>query len=165
MISLRMLSISRNATPPPRTGETTQLAAIWAILPQLTASMPMPAMAKPTMAPTMEWVVETGQPRADANASQQPAASKAASMPNTSSSGLSAICDGSTMPLRMVRVTLPPASAAPANSNTAATMIAVVTVIAPEPTEVPSALATSLAPMPQVMKTPKAMPRISSVEP
>ena len=34
-----------------------------------------------------------------------------------------------------------------------------------EPTDVAYALATSLAPMPQVMKTPKAMPRISSVEP
>ena len=33
----------------------------------------------------------------------------------------------------------------------AAMMMAVLTVIAPDPTEVPNALATSLAPMPQVM--------------
>ena len=43
---------------------------------------------------------------------------------------------------------------APANSMIAAMMIACFTVTAPEPTEVPMALATSLAPMPQVMYRP-----------
>jgi hypothetical protein len=43
--------------------------------------MPMPTAAKPTMAPTMECVVDTGQPLRDATSSQVPAASNAASMP------------------------------------------------------------------------------------
>ena len=111
----------------------------------------MPAMAKPTRAPTMEWVVETGQPRLEATISQMAAASRAASMPKTRISGLSAIPEGSMIPLRMVLVTCPPASAAPPNSKMAAMMIAVLTVIAPEPTAVPMTLATSLAPIPQVM--------------
>ena len=51
----------------------------------------------------------------------------------------------------MVEVTVPPATNAPANSKIAAMMIACVTVMAPDPTEVPMALATSFAPMPQVM--------------
>ncbi len=58
---------------------------------------------------------------------------------------------GSMIPLRMVLVTVPPAMKAPANSKMAAIRIACLTVMAPEPTEVPMALATSLAPMPQVM--------------
>lgn len=76
-----MLSMMRSAATPPRMGETIQLATICPIMSQCTESMPMPAMAKPTMAPTMEWVVETGQPRAEASMSQMPAASRAASMP------------------------------------------------------------------------------------
>jgi hypothetical protein len=43
--------------------------------------MPMPTIAKPTMAPTMEWVVDTGQPRVVAIISQMAAASSEASMP------------------------------------------------------------------------------------
>ena len=43
--------------------------------------MPIPTMPKPATAPTMVWVVETGQPRADATISQMPEASKAPSMP------------------------------------------------------------------------------------
>ena len=50
-------------------------------LPQLTTSGEMPTAAKPTMAPTMECVVETGQPMALAISSQVPAASRADSMP------------------------------------------------------------------------------------
>ena len=69
-------------------------------------------------------------------------------------SGLFVIGAGSMIPLRIVSVTCPPASAAPANSNTAAMRIAVLTVIAPEPTDVPMTLATSLAPIPQVMYNP-----------
>ena len=41
----------------------------------------MPTAAKPTIAPTIEWVVETGQPRVEAIISQIAAASSAASMP------------------------------------------------------------------------------------
>ena len=160
-----MLIISRKAMPPPSAGDTTQLATIWLILPQFTASTPIPATAKPTMAPTIEWVVETGQPFAEASASQQPAASRAASIPKIRISGRSAIWFGSIIPLRIVLVTLPPARAAPANSKMAATMMAVRTVMAPDPTEVPSALATSLAPIPQVIKTPKIMARTRRMGP
>ena len=59
------------------------------------------------------------------------------------------------IPLRIVLVTCPPATAAPRNSKMAAIMIAVLTVIAPEPTDVPMTLATSLAPIPHVMYKPK----------
>tara|TARA_R110000787_G_scaffold21174_6_gene62780 strand:+ start:763 stop:978 length:216 start_codon:yes stop_codon:yes gene_type:complete len=69
------------------------------------------------------------------------------------------------IPLRMVSVTLPPATAAPANSKIAATIIAVRTEMAPEPTDVPSALATSLAPIPHVIKRPNITARIISVWP
>ncbi len=67
--------------PPASTGETTQLAMICTTLPQLTASTPIPTAAKPTIAPTMEWVVETGQPRRLAISSHTPAANSADSMP------------------------------------------------------------------------------------
>ena len=50
-------------------------------LPHLTASMPMPTAAKPTIAPTIEWVVDTGQPLCEATNSQMPAASSADNMP------------------------------------------------------------------------------------
>ncbi len=111
----------------------------------------MPTIPKPTTAPTMVWVVETGQPRREANISQTPAASRLASMPYTRISGESRMDAGSMMPLRMVFVTWPPARNAPANSKIAAMTIAWRTVMAPDPTDVPIALATSLAPIPQVM--------------
>ena len=47
---------------PDITGDTTQLATMEDTFPQLTASGDMPTAAKPTMAPIIEWVVETGQP-------------------------------------------------------------------------------------------------------
>jgi len=59
-----------NATTPPNTGEITQLATICPIFPQCTASNPIPATANPTSAPTIECVVETGHPLAEATASQ-----------------------------------------------------------------------------------------------
>ena len=65
----------------------------------------------------------------------------------------------------MVLVTLPPAIAAPPNSNMVAMMIAVPTVMAPEPTDVPMALATSLAPMPHVINKPRTIAMESSKVP
>ena len=59
------------------------------------------------IAPTMEWVVDTGQPLIVASNSQTPAASKAESMPKTSRSGV--MYCGATMPLLIVSVTSPPA--------------------------------------------------------
>ena len=57
----------------------------------------------------------------------------------------------STIPLRIVLVTDPPTSIAPPNSKIAATMMAFRRVSAPEPTDVPIALATSFAPIVQAM--------------
>lgn len=74
-IRYRMLIISRKAMVPPSRGGTTQLATIKLILPYTTASTPMPAMANLTTAPSMEWVVDTGQPRVEATMSQIAAAS------------------------------------------------------------------------------------------
>ena len=141
-------------TMPADTGEITQLAAMFQIFDHWTASSPWATRAKPTIAPTMEWVVDTGQPRWDATSSQVPAASKAANMPKTNWSGSPANKSASTMPLRTVEVTSPPANTAPANSKMAATSIAPRTVRTLEPTDVAMALATSLAPMPQAMNNP-----------
>ena len=49
--------------------------------PHCTASIPIPTAAKPTIAPTIEWVVDTGQPLREATSNQVPAASNDASMP------------------------------------------------------------------------------------
>ena len=73
------------------------------------ASTDIPTAAKPTMAPTMEWVVDTGQPCMLAISSQVAAASSADNMPYTISSGCPAMTSASMMPLRMVAVTSPPA--------------------------------------------------------
>ncbi len=54
---------------------------------------------------------------------------------------------GLMMPPLMVLMTSPPAIRAPADSKIAAMMIAPVIVNAPDPTEGPTLLATSLAPM------------------
>ena len=97
------------AIRPASTGESTQLMAMAPTWPQLTESTEMPTAAKPTIAPTMEWVVETGQPRTLAIISQAPAANRADIIPYTSNSGESASSSGSIMPLRMVAVTSPPA--------------------------------------------------------
>ncbi len=100
---------SQKEMVPASRGDTTQLATMVPTLFQATASMEMPTAAKPTMAPTMEWVVDTGQPRILAINSQVPAARRADSIPKTRRSGFSAMMTGSTMPLRMVEVTSPPA--------------------------------------------------------
>src|SRR5690554_219638 len=94
---------------PAITGDTTQLEMIDVTELQSTTSTEMPTAAKPTIAPTMEWVVDTGQPRRLAISNQVPAASKDASIPYTSRSGVSVKRAGSTIPLRMVAVTSPPA--------------------------------------------------------
>ena len=47
-------------------GEITQLAIIAYTLPHETASTPIPTAPKPTIAPTIECVVDTGQPSDDA---------------------------------------------------------------------------------------------------
>src|SRR5690606_18529531 len=147
------------------TGEITQLETMEVTALQLTASTAIPTEANPMIAPTMEWVVETGHPRRLAISRQHPAARGADSMPETSRCGVSVMGAGSTMPLRMVAVTSPPARYAPRNSNIMAITIACRMVKAREPTEVPMALATSLAPIPQAINTPKTQARISKMWP
>ena len=58
------------------------------------------------------------------------------------------------MPFLIVEVTSPPAKYAPKNSNIAAIITACLRVIALLPTEVPIALATSFAPIPNAIKKP-----------
>ena len=86
-------------------GETTQLMTMLPTLPQLTESTPMPTMAKPTIAPTMVWVVDTGQPARDAINNHIPAAINEASMPNISNSGVCATLELSMIPFLIVEVT------------------------------------------------------------
>ena len=135
---------------PASKGEVTQLEAISPIFDQFTASVPTATNAKPTIAPTIEWVVETGQPTRDATVNHMAAANRAESMPYSRMLA-SPIAPESIIPLRIVEVTSPPARKAPRNSKIAAIMIACLTVIALEPTDVAIAFATSLAPMPQAM--------------
>lgn len=71
----------KKAMTPETSGDTTQLSTIWPTLPHCTASMPMPTAAKPTIAPMMEWVVETGQPIFEARFNHTAAASSEPSMP------------------------------------------------------------------------------------
>src|SRR5690606_21382663 len=92
---------------PASSGDIIQLDTIGSTPAHLTASTETPTAAKPITAPMIEWVVDTGQPLIDANSSHVPAASRAASMPKTIWSGV--IIDESTMPLRIVWVTEPPA--------------------------------------------------------
>src|SRR5690606_27388868 len=99
----------QKAIVPAITGEITQLETMEVTALQSTASTEMPTAAKPIMAPTIEWVVDTGQPRILAINNHVPAANSAESMPYTNSSGVSLKIWGSTMPLRMVEVTSPPA--------------------------------------------------------
>ena len=68
----------------------------------------------------------------------------------------------STMPLRMVSVTSPPANTAPDTSNIAAIPSACGIVKVPAPTEVPNELATSLPPILNAIKTPKAVATINN---
>ncbi len=139
--------------------------AILPTLSQATASIPTPTAPKPTIAPTIECVVDTGQPKFDAIISQVPAAKSDANIPYTNKCGLSVKIAASRIPLRMVAVTSPPARIAPANSKIMAIMIACLMVIAPEPTEVPMAFATSFAPTPQAINKPNTTAKTNNTSP
>ena len=69
---------------------------------------------------------------------------------------------GSTIPLRMVEVTSPPAKKAPRNSKMAAIIIACLIVMALLPTDGPIEFATSFAPIPKAIKKP-IKPAIKSI--
>ena len=62
-------------------GDATQLIKMLPTVFHCTASKPIPTAAKPTVAPTIECVVDTGQPFRDAINNHVPAASNAASIP------------------------------------------------------------------------------------
>ncbi len=94
--------------------------------------------------------MDTGSPYLVATVSQTAAAIMAAMNPYIRSfAKLSVTVSKSTerMPFRTVSVTASPAKNAPANSNMAAMITACLSVRALDPTDVPIALATSLAPM------------------
>ena len=99
-------------------------------------------------------MVDTGKPKRVAIVSQTAAAIIAAINPNIRSftNALELVRASSAksifkIPFLTVSVTASPAKKAPQNSNTAAITTACLNVRAREPTEVPIALATSLAPM------------------
>ncbi len=101
----------------------------------------------------IEWVVDTGAPKAVAMFSHTAAASNAAVISQMKRSG-SVTASGRMMPFWMVETTSPPAISAPAASNTAAMISAPTIDSAFEPTAGPTLLATSLAPMFIAMKPP-----------
>ncbi len=78
-------------------------------------------------------------------------------MMNTKSIGETCTIVRSTMPLRMVSVTSPPAITAPLTSKIAATSRACFMVRVPAPTLVPNEFATSLPPMLNAMNRPNTV--------
>ena len=137
----------RKASVPESSGEISHDETIRSSLALLTASIPNATAPKPAIAPTIECVVETGQPSREATISQVPAAVSEASIPNFSVSSDAVVMAGSRIPPRIVFVTCPPTSHAPRNSKMAATITACTSVNAREPTDVPMAFATSFAPI------------------
>ena len=96
--------------------------------------------------PTTEWVVETGAPSQVARFTQS-AEEMSAAIIAQMKTFRSASAVGSMMPLEIVETTSPPASSAPALSQSAAMTMAPPMVSALAPTAGPMLLATSLAPM------------------
>ena len=62
-INFLTLVNSRKEMVPAIIGDTTQLATMEATFGHWTTSTPIPTAAKPTIAPTIECVVDTGQPK------------------------------------------------------------------------------------------------------
>src|SRR6056297_604535 len=141
-----MRARNRAAMMPPKTGEITQLAAILAMVAQLTAAKPAAAIPAPMTPPTTEWVVETGAPTRVARLTQSAADRRAAIIAQMKMCA-SATLRGSMMSLEMVETTSPPASSAPALSQIAAITMAPPIESALAPTAGPMLLATSFAPI------------------
>ena len=95
-----------------KTGEITQLITTAASLAQLMTEKPPAMMPKPIMAPTIEWVVDTGNDFQVAKLTHSAAASIAASAPIRATWGSDKI-SVETIPLRMVLVTCEPMKTAP----------------------------------------------------
>ena len=104
----------------------------------------------PKIPPIMECVVETGKPNLVAIVSQTAAAIIAEMNPYIKSFAKSSVTVSKStvnIPFLTVSVTASPAKKAPQNSKIAAIITACLKVKALDPTDVPIALATSLAPM------------------
>ena len=151
---------------PPSMGESTQEMAILPISCHFTKAKGLPCPPDncqpsntelPTMPPMMACVVETGSPFLVANSSHNAAANSADIIIRIKSKGCIGSVVKSTMPVRMVSVTSPPAITAPLTSNTAAISKACGTVSVPAPTDVPNELATSLPPMLNAINTPNSV--------
>ena len=134
------------ATTPPKTGEITQLAAIAAIVPQLTIEAPATVRPAPRIPPTMECVVDTGELKKVAKFIQRAAANNALNIRYLKSVVVTK-SPGDIMPLETVLTTSPPANNAPELSHIAAITTAVPTEITFPPTAGPILLATSFAPI------------------
>ena len=94
------------------TGDIIQLITTAANLAQLMTESPPAMIPKPIIAPTIEWVVDTGSDFQVAKLTQRAAASRADSAPTRATWG-SAKISVETMPLRMVLVTWEPMKTAP----------------------------------------------------
>ena len=80
-MNFRIAEKMRNARTPPISGDVNQLAAMKPIEPQFTLLTPTETHPKPAIAPTIECVVETGQPRNAAMWIQSAAEISAAKVP------------------------------------------------------------------------------------
>ena len=117
---------------------------------QLITENPPAMIPKPIIAPTIEWVVETGKDFQVAKLTHREAASIAESAPIRTRWGSFRI-SVETIPLRIVLVTWEPINTAPMTFNITAINIACRIVTALAPTTGAMELATSLAPMFQAM--------------
>ncbi len=149
-IRFRMNRNIRNAIRLARKGEMIQERAISKTFVHWMTATPPVISPKPIMAPTTEWVVDTGNCCQVAKKTQKLAARRAASRPRATVWG-SVRTDGSTMFFRMADVTCDPIKAAPTKSRIPAMNTACRSVMALAPTGAAMALATSLAPMVQAM--------------
>src|SRR3546814_2590677 len=123
----------RAAIPAPKTGDTIQLAAIAAMVVQLTSPKPATVMPAPRMPPTIECVVETGAFNRVARLIHRAAAKSALSIRSRNAVTLTS-GPGEMMPLETVLTTSAPANSAPAASQTAAIRTAARTVSTLPPT-------------------------------
>ncbi len=106
-----------------KTGDVIQPATAASSFPQLTIAKPRAMMPKPIMAPTIEWVVETGSDFQVAKLTHRAEASRAASAPIRSRCG-SPRRSVETVPLRIVLVTWAPIKVAPRQLRMPATKMA-----------------------------------------
>ena len=128
------------------TGDMIQLATTAPSLPQLMTANPPAIIPNPIMAPTMEWVVDTGSDFQVAKLTHKAAARSAEKAPSNARCG-SDRTSVETIPLRMVLVTCAPMNVAPTQFRIPAMKTAWRMVMALAPTADAMEFATSLAPI------------------